>query len=233
MIKKHLYILLVLFSLNSFSQSYYFDSVIIGKYYGKTVRHSTVDTTIISICNNDTMTIDESIYPASNYLACREKCWTIYGGSDLVKYYQDTSFIRLPAACQCFNGKYFGFNDSLRLKYYSPPDWQFFYWFYGRKYWSPVTGWIGIKNNSKEEIVFDVFPNPSTGKVSLVFENGYLPKNRKGVICDINGKAVMDFEINSIEASSVISTDNLPNGVYIVKIQDHDRWFIKRLVVAK
>ncbi len=231
--KKYLYIVSFLFSLNSFSQSYYFDTLIIGKYYGKTVRHSTVDTTIISICSNDTMTIDESIYPANNYLNCEEKCWAIYKGGGGVKHFQDTSFIRLPAACQCFNGKYFGFNDSLRLKYYSPPDWQYFYWFYGRKYWSPITGSIGIKENIKEQIVFDVFPNPSAGKVSLVFENGYLPKNRRGIICDINGKTVMEFEISSIDASSIINTNGMAAGVYIVKIEDHERSFVRRFVIAK
>ncbi len=228
-----MYIVSFLFSLNSFSQSYYFDSVIIGKYYGVIYEHDLADSTIYTVCYNDTMTIDEGTFPSGNYLTSTDKCKGSYA-TGFVKYFVDTSFIRTPASCQCFNGKYFGFNDSLRLKFFwIPTFWDRFFWFYGRKYWSPVTGWVGIKNYTEEQIMFDVFPNPSVGKVSLVFENGYLPKNRRGIICDINGKTVMEFEISSIDASSIINTDGLAAGVYIVKIEDHERSFVRRLVIAK
>lgn len=224
--------LYLIISLSLRAQTYYFDSVIIGSYKGELYQYELSDTTITSVCNNDTLVIDESIYPANIYLHSLDFCWGTQG-YDGVQYFQDTSFIRIPNSCQCFNGKYYSFNDSLKLRYFSLPDNTRFFWFFGRKYWSPVTGWVGIQKESKAtDVIFDAFPNPSGTKVSIVFSNGYLPKNLKGIITDINGKEILSFELSKDEASAIINTDVLSNGIYFIKMQDYDRIFVKRLIVS-
>jgi len=233
---KYLFILIfIIISLSPKAQTYYFDSVLIGKYKGVIYQHMLSDTTLISVCNNDTLNIDESIYPTyPGYLrAYDSSCWNRQH-EDFIQYYVDTSFIRIQPTCQCLNGKYFSFNDSLKFKFFMLPSFNDrFYWFYGKKYWSPVTGWVGIQKHSRaKDVIFDVFPNPSGSKASIVFSNGYLPKNLKGIITDINGKEILSFELSKDEASAIINTEVLSNGIYFIKMQDYDRIFVKRLIVS-
>ncbi len=225
--------LIICFGLKA--QTYYFDSVLVGSYKGELHQYQLADTTITSVCYNDTLNINEGNFPNSSYLKAKDSCYNTTPGGDLIQYYADTSFVRLPyPSCECFNGKYYSFNDSLKLRYFDLPDNTRFFWFYGRKYWSPVTGWVGIKRESieTEEIKFNVYPNPSRTKASIFFSNGYLPKNLKGIITDINGKEILTLELSKEEASAIINTELLSNGIYFVKIQDYDRVYVKRIVVA-
>lgn len=136
--------LIICFGLKA--QTYYFDSVLVGSYKGELHQYQLADTTITSVCYNDTLNINEGNFPNSSYLKAKDSCYNTTPGGDLIQYYADTSFVRLPyPSCECFNGKYYSFNDSLKLRYFDLPDNTRFFWFYGRKYWSPVTGWVGIK----------------------------------------------------------------------------------------
>jgi hypothetical protein len=231
--KRILLFLYFIISLSLKAQTYYFDSILIGQYKGIIYEHMLSDTTIISVCNNDTLGIDEDNYPQGVYLNVHDSCWNKIH-PDFVQYYSDTSFVRIPASCQCLNGKYFSFNDSLKLKFFMLPTFNDrFYWFYGKKYWSPVTGWVGIKEDSKvTDPIFDVYPNPSKTKATIAFSNGYLPIYSKGIISDINGKEILSFELSQDNASAIINTEILSNGVYFIKLQDYNRMFIKKMIIS-
>lgn len=90
----------------------------------------------------------------------------------------------------------------------------------------------GIYEFRKEHTVL-VYPNPASTKVSVAFANGYLPKSLKFYLLDINGKEVMECTLSESTGATTINTEQLPAGVYTIKINGDDKVFVKRLVVIK
>jgi len=79
----------------------------------------------------------------------------------------------------------------------------------------------GITNNSEGKI--KIFPNPVT--------NGFIINGAEGtskiILIDTNGKVWLSKEVASNE---YIPTDNLPQGVYLVKIVTNNELVINKLV---
>lgn len=76
---------------------------------------------------------------------------------------------------------------------------------------SPITALQ--KNNYHKKILF--FPNP----VSKILYIPDLPKYQVIEIHDLNGKSINGFHVN--KAASTIYMDDLPAGIYIVKLSGH------------
>lgn len=78
-----------------------------------------------------------------------------------------------------------------------------------------------------------ISPNPASNEVSIIFNNSYLPKNLMGQVLDMVGNEVMNFNISATTASAIIDTGQLPQGVYNIRINDHDVVYTKKLIVIK
>ena len=85
----------------------------------------------------------------------------------------------------------------------------------------------GIENNLNSDI--SVFPNPTTGKVNIKFEN--LNSNTKISFLDLTGKSIIEKEISAKTTISEFDLSKFPKGVYLVKVLNNDNVKIEKIVV--
>jgi len=81
---------------------------------------------------------------------------------------------------------------------------------------------IGIGEQAEQNISFRVYPNPTSDKVNIVFEE--IPKGKmKLQLMDLTGRLVENKEVDN---SKNVSFDlfNLKNGVYILKVRSNEGW---------
>ena len=73
---------------------------------------------------------------------------------------------------------------------------------------------------------FSIYPNPATNYVQLVISNVQYNKNTSVFIYDVFGKIVKQFKIKNSELR--INIEDLQNGIYIIKVGNATRKFIKQ-----
>ena len=89
-----------------------------------------------------------------------------------------------------------------------------------------------MSNTEIEDILFDVFPNPSNGNFNVFVESNFINKVILKVI-DINGKVIKEM-IKEKEASyQNFSIEDLPNGIYTILLESENNRMKKNIVVAK
>jgi aminopeptidase N len=89
---------------------------------------------------------------------------------------------------------------------------------------SITTGTNGPANVSKE---VKLFPNPSPGTVFLQFPSNWFEQLS---IYDVDGRLVQQFSINRSAVSQTI-TNNLPTGLYLLRLDGKGKRAIKKLIV--
>ena len=80
-------------------------------------------------------------------------------------------------------------------------------------------------NNLEQELGFSIYPNPTSGVVSIKSKQ---LNNTKVSVYDLNGRALFSKSLNG--TSSEINISNLASGVYLLKVQDENSEFVKRIV---
>ena len=89
-----------------------------------------------------------------------------------------------------------------------------------------------MSNTEIEDILFDVFPNPSNGNFNVFVESNFINKVILKVI-DINGKVIKEM-IKEKEASyQNFSIKDLPSGIYTILLESENNRMKKNIVVAK
>lgn len=88
-----------------------------------------------------------------------------------------------------------------------------------------------ISNTTKEEILSDsdeilLYPNPSNGNFNINFNNSNTPYTIE--IISISGQKV--FEKQNTKQQS-ITVNNLPKGLYIIKVINEEKTFIKKIII--
>ncbi len=78
-----------------------------------------------------------------------------------------------------------------------------------------------IENVELEKVRMDVFPNPTDGKFSLIFEEA-LVGNSVLKIADVTGRIVAEESIEVNRLSHPVSVTNLPKGMYHVQVLEND-----------
>ena len=87
-----------------------------------------------------------------------------------------------------------------------------------------VEGTLSI-NNLEKELGFSIYPNPTSGIVSIKSKQ----LNRaKVTVYDLNGRALFNKNLNG--TSSEINMSNLASGIYLLKVQVENGEFVKRIV---
>ena len=77
--------------------------------------------------------------------------------------------------------------------------------------------YVTVKDVSNEKVSIDAFPNPVLDKLTIQL-NGQRSKNPKLQVIDLTGKTVYSASVTSDK--TVINTNDLPAGLYIIKYSD-------------
>lgn len=78
------------------------------------------------------------------------------------------------------------------------------------------------KNEGGTKTAFHIYPNPSHGDISVVFEN-FVPKNAGFRVYDVNGKKVFSTTANALQkltGTYQLDLHHLPDGVYLLEVGD-------------
>ncbi|MDX1684062.1 MAG: M12 family metallo-peptidase [Saprospiraceae bacterium] len=84
--------------------------------------------------------------------------------------------------------------------------------------------------NLRFENLFDLFPNPTAGISSLVF-NTPLANKMSVNVTDLNGKVIRSYTAESGASSLFIELTDAVSGVYIVRAYDNSRHYYQKLTV--
>ena len=82
-------------------------------------------------------------------------------------------------------------------------------------------------------LVFEIFPNPSSGIFNLYFED-FSIENFDLSIVDISGQLILnkDYSFSKDSPRAVtINLLNLSQGIYLLKVKANDKSIVKRLVI--
>ncbi len=86
-------------------------------------------------------------------------------------------------------------------------------------------------NINENEILnnFDIFPNPTSSFINIS-NNELLNKETNISIYNILGENIMNLNMDKFESFKTINIENLPNGNYIIKIDDGENSFYEKIV---
>jgi len=93
---------------------------------------------------------------------------------------------------------------------------------------TPVLG----LDNITEIQNFNLYPNPSNGDVTVVFDNSQAAKDVVLTIRDVTGKIVESHNINANSGSNmvILGRNNIMNGLYFVELNVGNQKIVKQLV---
>jgi hypothetical protein len=95
-----------------------------------------------------------------------------------------------------------------------------------KRFKDPVNSAFGLQLRS-----FEVYPNPSTGAVTLQFAEAMSGKAAISVI-DANGRVVM--QRNAAAANTMhLNLDSLSNGIYWIQVQSDNALYMQRIAVQQ
>lgn len=79
---------------------------------------------------------------------------------------------------------------------------------------------------------FRVFPNPASGLLQLQFAEA-LPTTRRIRLMDLQGQSVRELIVGPEALNAQIDVEGLPEGVYIVQVQQGKDRIAKKILIAK
>ena len=89
-----------------------------------------------------------------------------------------------------------------------------------------------MSNTEIEDILFDVFPNPSNGNFNVFVESNIYNKVILKII-DINGKVIKEMIKGEGASYQNFTIKDLPNGIYTILLESENDRIKKNIVVAK
>jgi len=80
---------------------------------------------------------------------------------------------------------------------------------------------------------FKIFPNPASGFVKIIIPQQY---NVNGVslrIIDVSGVVVKKFEIDSFESEANVYLNGMPEGIYILQLNNKKQTYTTKILIKK
>ncbi|MFZ6050717.1 T9SS type A sorting domain-containing protein [Halocola ammonii] len=90
--------------------------------------------------------------------------------------------------------------------------------------------WVPISVDEKNQTTFSIHPNPADQSIHLDFENPQKTESLQISIFDLQGREVKSVQITTV-GEAEISVDEIPNGVYLLKLSGDQFSHTQRLVV--
>ena len=86
-------------------------------------------------------------------------------------------------------------------------------------------------NINEDEVLnnFDIYPNPTSSFINIS-NNELLNKETTISIYNILGENIMNLNMEKFESLKTINIENLPNGNYIIKIDDGENNIYEKIV---
>ncbi|MEO1624002.1 MAG: T9SS type A sorting domain-containing protein [Bacteroidota bacterium] len=82
-----------------------------------------------------------------------------------------------------------------------------------------------------KELSLSVFPNPASSAIELRFDRQV--RQSELAIYDLTGKLIIERNFSGRQPAQPIAVDNLPNGIYWLRVTADDQFFSKRIVVQR
>jgi hypothetical protein len=103
--------------------------------------------------------------------------------------------------------------------------------------WSPAWGFIttfGVGIPEKDNSPFSIYPNPTRGKIYVNMESGEYNQVQFELF-DVIGSTLLSktLEFNSGQNVKEISLDNIPKGVYIVRLKNGEKVINQKIILEK
>jgi len=95
----------------------------------------------------------------------------------------------------------------------------------------PATATILDVYESESTREINIYPNPSTGLISISSNVGFLDSDIK--VYDINGRMVYENKLNSKSLKSIIDLSNVRNGLYFIEFKNSQSIIVEKLVIKK
>lgn len=86
------------------------------------------------------------------------------------------------------------------------------------------------KIDNINELAFNIYPNPASSKLTLAITNNQLRINNIEIL-DITGQKVQSIKLKGQSNRYTINVENLPTGIYFVKVQTERGTVVKKLIV--
>ena len=87
----------------------------------------------------------------------------------------------------------------------------------------------GIEESSDNSL-FMLYPNPTTGKFNMVMDNELWKKNDGNIdICNLLGEKIYQSEMPNHQ--SEIDISNQPKGIYFIRVEFAEKIFVQKLIV--
>ncbi len=90
---------------------------------------------------------------------------------------------------------------------------------------------VGVKNDKVLNADVNLYPNPSTGSMTLTIQNPDANASFQLTITDMLGKVVKTM--TATEGANFIDLTNEVNGMYLIKVQSGDRMVTKKVIINK
>ncbi len=90
---------------------------------------------------------------------------------------------------------------------------------------------IGVEENVFENVSFSIFPNPSNGELYIALSEKQLNKNLLVSIKDMLGRTVHSKKLYSTMRVNELNLMGLPNGAYIVEIEQNGHKSNQKLII--
>ena len=85
---------------------------------------------------------------------------------------------------------------------------------------------INKQLRSNFSLPFDVYPNPSNGTINIEFPNNDATVEIQ--LIDLNGRTVLETGLSG----TYFRLENLPKGIYILKVHMYNQYFVQKIVIT-
>ena len=89
-----------------------------------------------------------------------------------------------------------------------------------------------VKDTKVDAIDWSVYPNPNNGQIEIKM-NGLMKQSVNIKIYSIIGEVMYEKEAIGDNVAKKINLDNIPNGVYFIKLNSNNKEYTKKIIVNK
>ncbi|MCD6598662.1 MAG: T9SS type A sorting domain-containing protein, partial [Bacteroidales bacterium] len=98
--------------------------------------------------------------------------------------------------------------------------------------WQFTTDIAGFRENEKEPVSVEIFPNPASGTFTIHSEI-FSQEPVNIYIIDLNGKILIEKNIPTGTNEIILDTNELNNGIYLCHIRTQEYSLVRKIIIQK